>query len=127
MTIVVDGWDGEANPDWGERDGGCNPGRAATCAVSSATRSWVLETGVWLPEDYYWDGPVWTGVPEVGWAISGDGEDVSFDLEMTPTIFPDEQALSGTRPRETSPGPFGRTGVRFVGHDSKHGPKAAVR
>ena len=94
MTIVVDGWDGEANLTWGPSETeGYNPGLSSNLRCEFGDGSWVLETRGSGYEDYYWDGPVWTGVPEVfDWAISGDGEDVSFDLEMTrfDGNFPDE-------------------------------------
>lgn len=94
MTIVVDDWDGDTALSWGpEASEGYNPGLSSNLRCEFGDGSWVLETRGSGYEDYYWDGPVWTGIPEVfDWSISGDDEEVSLDLEMTAFDgnFPDE-------------------------------------
>ena len=86
MTIVVDGWDGDVDLSWSEGDTPSydNPGLNSNIQCWFGDGSWVLETRGSGYEDYYWSGPVWSGIPEVfGWSISGDDEDISFDLEMS--------------------------------------------
>lgn len=94
MTIVIDDWDGSASLSWGpEADEGYNPGLSSNLRCEFGDGAWVLETRGSGYEDYYWDGPVWTGIPEVfKWSITGSGEEVSFDLEMSAFDgnFPDE-------------------------------------
>jgi len=94
MTIVVDEWDGDAALSWGpDETEGYNPGLSSNLRCEFGDGTWVLETRGSGYEDYYWDGPVWTGIPDrFDWSISGDDEDISLDLEMSSFDgnFPDE-------------------------------------
>jgi hypothetical protein len=86
MTVVVDDWDGDLDLSWSEGDSPSydNPGLNSNMQCWFGEGAWVLETRGSGYEDYYWTGPVWSGVPEIfDWSISGDDKDVSLDLEMS--------------------------------------------
>ena len=131
MTIVVDGWDGEASLELGSRrDGRVQPGAEQQPALR--VRRGIVgprDPGLWLRGLLLG----WAGLDRCSgafdWVISGDGEDVSFDLEMTrfDGNFPDEVSAEQYAAEENLPGRFGRTGVPSClrpRHSRKHGPKA---
>ncbi len=99
MTLLVDDWDGEVKVSWDPSETEArNPGLSSNLRCHFGDGGWVLETRGSGYEDYYWDGPVWSGIPETfDWSISGDEEALSLTLEMTAFDgnFPDE--VSATR------------------------------